>query len=115
MNLIEHLVRQQHFSRRAFGPGSRMEGVSDHIRKELVEVKDGDNGPKKWGDVTLLALDGLWRSLREAYPNMTETDIAYMACQMISQKQTKNEGRDWPDWRTAEPGKAIQHIRGEGE
>lgn len=25
-------------------------------------------------------------------------------------KQTKNEKRKWPDWRTAEPGKAIEHI-----
>jgi len=23
-----------------------------------------------------------------------------------------NELRDWPDWRTAAPGKAIEHVRG---
>lgn len=28
-------------------------------------------------------------------------------------KQEKNESRQWPDWRTAEPGKAIEHLRGE--
>lgn len=26
-------------------------------------------------------------------------------------KQAKNESREWPDWRTAAPGKAIEHIR----
>lgn len=31
----------------------------------------------------------------------------------IEAKQTKNEGRQWPDWRTAEPGKAIEHVREE--
>jgi transcriptional regulator with XRE-family HTH domain len=33
----------------------------------------------------------------------------------IEAKQTKNEGRNWPDWRTVEQGKAIEHDRsGEG-
>lgn len=31
----------------------------------------------------------------------------------IVAKQTKNEGRTWPDWRSAAPGKAIEHVRGE--
>lgn len=26
-------------------------------------------------------------------------------------KQTKNEGRKWPDWRTQDPNKAIEHDR----
>ncbi len=26
-------------------------------------------------------------------------------------KQAKNMARDWPDWRTMEPGKAIEHVR----
>lgn len=29
----------------------------------------------------------------------------------IEAKQTHNEGRRWPDWRTAEPGKASEHDR----
>jgi hypothetical protein len=32
----------------------------------------------------------------------------------LKAKQTKNENREWPDWRTAAPGKAIEHIRSEG-
>lgn len=31
----------------------------------------------------------------------------------LEAKQTKNEGRQWPDWRTAQPGKAIEHVRDE--
>jgi len=29
----------------------------------------------------------------------------------IKAKQSVNEGRVWPDWRTADPDKAIEHIR----
>ncbi|MGH6882853.1 MAG: dATP/dGTP pyrophosphohydrolase domain-containing protein [Hypericibacter sp.] len=26
-------------------------------------------------------------------------------------KQAVNEQRSWPDWRTADPDKAIEHVR----
>ena len=29
----------------------------------------------------------------------------------LVEKQTRNEARKWPGWRTAEPGKAIEHVR----
>ena len=29
----------------------------------------------------------------------------------IKAKQERNEGRQWPDWRTADPDKAIEHVR----
>jgi hypothetical protein len=38
MNLVEHMVRQLTFSGKTFGPGSRLGGVTDHIRKELIEL-----------------------------------------------------------------------------
>ena len=28
----------------------------------------------------------------------------------IKAKQARNEARTWPDWRTAAPGKAIEHL-----
>jgi len=52
-------------------------------------------------DVILLALDGAWRS------GHTPEEIA----QAITDKQSRNEAREWPDWRTAEPGMAIEHVR----
>lgn len=100
-DLVTHLRRQIEFSERTFGPGSRVSGVCDHIRKELIEV-EAEGGPlSEWVDVIILAFDGAWRS--GASPEEIVTAIVA--------KQIKNEGRKWPDWRTATPGKAIEHDR----
>lgn len=102
-DLVAHLRRQMAFSAKTFGPGSRVQGVCDHIRKELIEVED-DGGPlAEWVDVILLALDGAWRS------GATPEQIA----EAITAKQARNETRVWPDWRTAPVGKAIEHDRAE--
>lgn len=102
MNLIGHLYRQREFSLRTFGPGPRTEGVCDHIRKELKEIEAKPDDLSEWADVVLLALDGAWRA------GYSPEEIA----NAIQAKQAKNEARKWPDWRTAEPGKAIEHIKG---
>ena len=101
-DLVSHLRRQADFSLRTFGPGMRLQGVLDHIRKELVEVEESGGALAEWVDVILLALDGAWRA-----GNQPE-----QIAEAIAAKQSKNEGRAWPDWRTVEPGKAIEHIRG---
>lgn len=101
MNLIEHLRRQREFSERTFGPGTRAQGVVDHIRKELREIEADPGDLSEWVDVVLLAFDGAWRQGYEP------EEIAAA----IAAKQAKNEARKWPDWRTAEPGKAIEHVR----
>lgn len=104
---VEHLAHQAAWSAATFGPGSRMGGVSDHIRKELdVEVREGqpDEDPSEWIDVIILAFDGAWRS------GLTPAQIIGG----IKAKQAKNEARTWPDWRTAESGKAIEHDRTAG-
>lgn len=103
MNLVKHIYRQRKFSLRTFGPGTRTAGVCDHIRKELAEIAAAPNDLSEWADVILLALDGAWRA------GFSPEEIAAA----IETKQTKNEGRTWPDWRTAESGKAIEHVRGE--
>src|ERR1041385_2954295 len=100
-DLVAHLIRQRDFSKRTFGPGTRSQGVVDHIRKELKEVEADPLDLKEWVDVILLALDGAWRAGHEP-AEITEA---------IEAKQTKNEGRTWPDWRTADPGRAIEHVR----
>lgn len=96
-----HLLRQAKFSRKTFGPGRRTQGVSDHIRKELAEIAEAPDDLEEWIDVVILALDGAWRT--GASPKRI---IA-----TLKEKQAKNEARTWPDWRTAEPGKAIEHVR----
>jgi hypothetical protein len=100
-NLIAHLERQREFSMRAFGPGTRAKGVVDHIRKELVEIENHPTDLDEWIDVAMLAFDGAWRAGFEP----TEIVAAFKA------KLAKNERREWPDWRTADPEKAIEHVR----
>lgn len=100
MDLVQHLYRQRDFSQRIFGPGRRTQGVIDHIQKELAEIDAQPDDLMEWVDVVLLALDGAWRS------GHTPEEIAAA----ITAKQIKNEGRRWPDWRSAESDKAIEHL-----
>lgn len=100
-NFHDHLVRQAKFSLETFGPGARSKGVVDHIRKELCEIEADPSDLKEWIDVIILALDGAWRT------GATPQQII----DAIVAKQDKNEGRVWPDWRTADPDKAIEHDR----
>ncbi len=100
-DLIVHLHRQREFSRQTFGPGERIDGVLDHIRKELCEIEADPTDVEEWIDVVLLAFDGAWRSGHS--PEQIATCLAA--------KQVKNEARNWPDWRTADPTKGIEHVR----
>lgn len=100
-DLIAHLYRQRAFSEHTFGPGMRTQGVCDHIRKELKEIEADPTDLNEWVDVILLALDGAWRA-------------GYLPGEIVAamrEKQAKNELRKWPDWRTADPNKAIEHDR----
>jgi hypothetical protein len=117
MDLKQHLIRQMAFSHATFGPGTRAEGIMDHLKKEIEEVKQAlpegaQVAASEWVDLVILSLDGLTRQL--AYCNGERRDpdaVAEDACNMIVGKQTRNEARSWPDWRTADHRKAIEHIR----
>jgi hypothetical protein len=100
-DLTAHIHRQRDFSLMTFGPGDRAAGVVDHIRKELVEIEKAPGDLSEWVDVILLAIDGAHRAGHSPEA----------ICLGLDAKQIKNEGRAWPDWRTAEPGKAIEHVR----
>ena len=99
---VAHLDRQQAWSAETFGPaevrGHR--GVLDHIRKELVEIEAEPGDVTEWADLIILAFNGAWRSGHSP----ADTIAA------IKAKQERNEARTWPDWRTADPNKAIEHI-----
>jgi hypothetical protein len=99
-DLVAHLYRQKAFSERTFGPGEKTDGVIDHLRKEIVEIEKDPHDLTEWIDVILLACDGAWRR------GFSPEEIATA----LDAKLTKNEERKWPDWRTVEPGKAIEHI-----
>lgn len=109
LDLEQHLKRQIAFSRATWGPSTRMLGVIDHIRKELIEVEESDGSPEEWTDVVILALDGLTRSLLNR--GRTVDRAAEAAVELIVEKQGRNELRDWPDWRTASADKAIEHTK----
>jgi Protein of unknown function (DUF550) len=103
-DLIAHLHRQRAFSLRAFGPGDRAKGVVDHIRKECREIEAAPGDLMEWMDIALLAFDGAWRA-----GHSPEEIVA-----ALEAKLAKNEKREWPDWRTADPNKAIEHVRRAG-
>lgn len=114
MDLKQHLIRQMAFSHATFGPGERTAGVIDHIRKELDEVAEANGDSSEWVDVVILALDGLTRRLAFSTSDGQRNDpdtVAQMAVNMIVGKQTRNEARTWPDWRTVSADKAIEHDR----
>ncbi len=101
LDLISHLERQKEFSEATFGPGERTTGVVDHIRKELHEILEKPDDLSEWIDVVILAFDG---AMRVGY-------FPEEIVEALEKKQTKNENRKWPDWRTADPTKAIEHDR----
>lgn len=115
-DLITHLIDQIEFSERTFGPGARTIGIIDHIRKELVEIEKAPDDLEEWIDVILLAFDGAWRLLA-AKPGLIGDGgalpprLAEIIAGAMRAKLEKNKARQWPDWRTAPEGKAIEHVR----
>jgi hypothetical protein len=100
-DLVAHLERQRDWSRRTLGPGARTTGIIDHILKELKEIEADPVDLKEWIDVVILAFDGAWRA------GWSPEAIAAA----LAAKQIRNEQRQWPDWRTADPDKAVEHVR----
>src|SRR5690349_12235730 len=92
-----HLANQRAWSERTFGPGTRLLGVLDHIRKELCEIEAAPDDVEEWVDVIILAFDGAWRAGWEPQ----------QIIDAIKAKQAKNEARTWPDWRTMSADQAI--------
>ena len=101
MELINYIQEQKEWSLKTFGPGNRVDGVIDHIKKELEKIKDKPKDLEEWVDVIILALDGAWRAGFKPWE----------ICFKMRHKQLINKDREWPDWKTAKEGKAIEHIR----
>ena len=97
----EHLARQRQWSRETFGPGTRLLGVLDHIRKELAEIEADPTDLGEWVDVIILAFDGAWRAGWEPQ----------QIIDAVKAKQARNEARVWPDWRGLSEDAAIEHDR----
>ena len=95
-----HLQRQQSFSKETFGENPRIAGVLDHIQKELKEAAANPDDISEWADIIILSFDGAMRA-GHAPQEILDAVLA---------KQEVNENRTWPDWKTANPNKAIEHI-----
>lgn len=95
------LERQKKWSERTFGPYPRWQGVVDHIKRELKEIKKEPTDVREWIDVIILGFDG---ALGTGVPPQ-------QILEMMELKQYQNEMRTWPDWRTADRTKAIEHDR----
>lgn len=109
-DLLDHLIKQIEFSIKTFGPANGTAGVIDHIREELAECEETPDDLEEWSDVLILALDGAWRCISTYDPDASPEEMAHMIIAKYLYKMNKNKNRKWPDWRTAEPGKAIGHI-----
>lgn len=103
-DLVAHLTNQQEFSFKTFGPlgeGQGVDGTLNHVEKEIEELRLNPRDKKEWTDLIILGFDGLIK----LGCNPEEIVALIMA------KQIKNENRQWPDWRTVNKSKAIEHIR----
>lgn len=99
--LEKYVAVQREWSLKVFGPYARTAGIVDHIHKELKEIEQAPHDLKEWVDVVILALDGAWRA------GYSENEIVVA----MIEKQQENLTRSWPNWRTADPSKAIEHDR----
>lgn len=100
-SIADFVRAQAEWSAHTFGPGPRSKGNIDHIRKELAEIEANPSDVVEWCDVATLALDGAQRE-----GHSPESIAAAMFA-----KLEKNKGRQWPDWRTHDPDKGVEHIR----
>lgn len=96
--LADFIRRQMEFSRKTFGEGPRTLGVTDHIEKELREIRQDPADVKEWIDVIILAFDGYWRHGGDPAELLP----------MLEEKFAINRARKWGP---ITPDKAIEHIR----
>lgn len=86
MNLISYISNQIEWSRMTFGGGKRTIGITEHIKKEIEEVKEDTDRFEEWIDIVILALDGAWRA------GATAGQIVGR----LEEKQAINIRRVWP-------------------
>lgn len=99
-DLIAHIERHKEWADKTF-PTQTYEGVLDHMGRELLEIKENPDDISEWVDMIKLAISG---ALRKGF---TPEQIAFG----LHEKQIKNENRKWPDWRTVDTNKAIEHLK----
>lgn len=100
---------QREWSYETFGPPDVRgpAGPLDHLAKEAVEARaeaDPAKRREEIADCLFLVFDAAHRA------GMSYAELAAVA----KAKLVKNRARTWPDWRTADPTRAVEHVRGDG-
>lgn len=106
MDFREYVQRQKDWSLETFGKGERTEGISEHIRHELEEIRLANHRTEKLEeciDVIILAMDMAWRL--GCTPEFIEM--------MLDRKQMKKFSRKWPSKEVSEANqdKPTFHIK----
>ena len=101
MSFEEYIAEQKVFSEKTFGPGYATHRIIDHIKRELIEIEAKPQDWCEWIDIAMLAIDAAWRC------GASPRQIAVR----FWEKLAINQRRLWPDWRTSDPDKAMEHIR----
>lgn len=117
--VIDHVTKELKEVAKCYEPDFELpDGIYAAPDRDIPVTRKPENferhlaAAKEWTDVAILGIDGLTRAISAAHPDWTFDRVAAEAVRLIVAKQGKNELRDWPDWRSAEPGKAIEHVRG---
>lgn len=84
-----------------FGPLQTLEGIRDHMRREVKEIEDAPEDRTEPIDLIMLGI---------SYLRKLGLDAAEIVA-LWQQRMVALKGRTWPDWRTADPDKAIEHHR----
>jgi len=109
---FETVYRQTYdWQKKTFGPHNKSIGIVDYIRKELVEIEENPNDLEEWIDLMFLSFGGAADTVKYHHPKLSTEEIVSVVLSAFKFKLKKNKARNWPDWRTAEPGKAIEHIK----
>ena len=101
MSAFEDFVRRHgQWSQRVFGAGRQTGGLTDHIEKEVAEIRAKPDDLVEWLDVMILAMDGYLR--HGGTPEALLRDL--------ERKLGENMARRWPDPGNGDS--AVEHERG---
>lgn len=120
-------TRHMKWSRATFGPveDRTIDGVIEHIRKELDEVKEAAEDLTENRKEPVGSLGGAYARQKITNNYAEEVcDILILGMELanvmdirpqhlqatLDKKQTKNEARKWPEVSEQEPGKPIEHL-----
>ena len=74
-------------------------GITEHIKKEIEEIRANPSDVEEWIDVMILALDGYWRA----------GGTANLLMDHLLAKQAKNFSRKWPAPQAEDV--PMEHVR----